>query len=324
MLVTLAFVATGCADKKETTTPTEATSPAPTSEGEPSPTGQGNGEQQMTNYPLLSVKLGAEHQTIEGFGTSSCWWSQYVGGWDKPYKAGDLPVREQIAKWLYSREDGIGLTIYRYNLGAGSAQSGKGNFWYVERRAQSFMGVDGEYNWNRDKNAVWFMNYCVELGATDVVFFCNSPIEQLTVNGMAHMSKDSSINLAPENYDDFAKYVLDVAEHFIAEGIPVTMVSPINEPQWDWLEGQEGCHYEPDEVVGVLKAFVTELRARGLEDKIEITSPESGEWGGKTRNYVNAILSDDLLGSYFKKIDCHSYWTNKETKVKFKEISLRG
>jgi hypothetical protein len=49
-----------------------------------------------------------------------------VGGWDQPYGDDTVPVREQIAKWLYSRDEGIGLTIYRYNVGAGSADSGKG------------------------------------------------------------------------------------------------------------------------------------------------------------------------------------------------------
>ena len=188
----------------------------------------------------MTIDFNTKHQTWEGFGASSCWWSQYVGGWDKPYKGQGLPVREQIAKWLYSRDEGIGLTIYRYNVGAGSKDSGLGTFWDPNRRAQSFIGVDGEYNWNKDRNAVWFLKYCVELGAKDVVFFCNSPLDKLTVNGLAHMSEDGSPNLLPEKYDDFAKYVFDVVEHFRAEGVPISYVSPINEPQWEWKNGQEG------------------------------------------------------------------------------------
>ncbi len=279
-----------------------------------------NGEKgagvQMRNS--LRIDSNTTFQTWDGFGASSCWWSQYVGSWDQPYKEGGLPVREQIAQWLYSRENGIGLTIYRYNVGAGSADSGLGEFWDKNRRAHSFVGVDGEYNWNRDKFAVWFLNRCVELGARDVVFFCNSPLDKLTINGMAHMSKDSTVNLDPANYGAFADYVFDVVEHFRNEGIPVTMLSPINEPQWEWKNGQEGCHYEPAEVAGVLKAFVAELKERGLEDSVEITSPESGEWGGRTREYVNAILSDETLGAYFSKMDIHSYWSNLDSKIKFK------
>ena len=317
-LLLLAVLVTGCgAGKEPTATPSSDTPSTPTDTATPGPTGTENGgDVKLEN--LITVDFNTKHQTWEGFGASSCWWSQYVGSWDKPYKEGDLPVREQIARWLYSRDEGIGLTIYRYNVGAGSADSGLGKFWDPNRRAHSFIGVDGEYNWNRDKYAVWFLNRCVELGAKDVVFFCNSPLDKLTVNGLAHMSEDGSINLLPENYDDFAKYVFDVVEHFRGEGIPVTYVSPINEPQWEWKDGQEGCHYSADEVVGVLKAFVEELRNRGLEDKIEITSPEGGEWKGSTRTYVNAILSDEVLGKYFKKMDVHSYWSGKADKTAFK------
>jgi O-glycosyl hydrolase len=273
-----------------------------------------------SSIPVLAVNGSETYQTWRGFGTSSCWWSQYVGSWDKPYGDGTVPVREQIAKWLYSRDEGIGLTIYRYNVGAGSADSQKGTFWDNNRRAHSFIGVDGEYNWNKDKNAVWFMKYCVDLGGIkDVVFFCNSPLEKLTRNGLAHMTEGGeNDNLAPENYEAFADYVFDVAEHFRAEGIPVTDISPINEPQWDWFNGQEGCHYEPAQMAEVLKVFVEEVDERGLGDELRISTPESGEWGGRTREYVKAILDDEELGAYFKTLDIHSYWSNAEAKTKFK------
>jgi hypothetical protein len=96
------------------------------------------------------------------------------------------------------------------------------------------------------------------------------------------------------------------------------MLSPINEPQWDWKNGQEGCHMEPSEVAGVLKAFVEEVRDRGLEDSVEITAFESGEWKGKAREYTTAILSDEVLGGYFDSLDMHSYWSNASDKAKFK------
>ena len=314
----LAADSTKTPDREETSV-TESTSESRGGSNENADVSEDPGEGEKTViHPVLTVDFENKHQIWEGFGASSCWWSQYVGSWDKPYREGELPVREQIARWLYSRDEGIGLTIYRYNVGAGSADSGLGEFWDPNRRAHSFMGVDGEYNWNRDKNAVWFMQRCVELGAKDVVFFCNSPLDKLTVNGMAHMSKDSTVNLDPANYGAFADYVFDVAEHFRGEGIPVTMISPVNEPQWDWKNGQEGCHMEPSEVVGVLRAFVSELDERNLKDEIEITSPEGGEWKGSTRSYVNGILSDDMLGAYFTKMDVHSYWSNASDKQKFK------
>lgn len=262
----------------------------------------------------LIINTDITYQTIESFGTSGCWWSQYVGGWDKEYGNSGRSVREKIALLLFDKDYGIGLTNYRYNLGAGSADSGKGNIQDPHRRASSFEIAPFTYDWNKDANAVWFLKKAVQLGVEEVVLFCNSPLERLTVNGLAHMTSNSKVNLLPENYDDFAKYVMDVAEHFIEEGLPVKFISPINEPQWDWLGGQEGCHYEPAEAVGVYKAFLEELESRPSLNGVKLSGPESGEWKGKAIAYTSAILNNQILGKHFTAIDNHSYWTNAEEK----------
>lgn len=267
---------------------------------------------------FMTVDESKEYQTMTGFGASGCWWAQYVGGWDKPYGDDTIPVREQIIKWLYSKDEGIGLNIYRYNVGGGSADSMLGDIGDIHRRAHSFIGTDGKYDWDKDEKAVWMMKKAVEYGADHVIFFCNSPLDDLTTNGYCHVTEGEKDNLPEENYDDFAKYVCDVAEHFINEGVPVKEISPINEPQWDWFNGQEGCHYEPEAVVKVLKAFVKEVTSRPALKDVRITTPESGEWKGRTREYVNAVLSDKELNEYFNQIDNHSYWSSAADKQAFK------
>ena len=86
----------------------------------------------------LTVDLNKKHQVLESFGTSGCWWSQYVGGWDNEYKDTGKSVRDEIAMLLFDKDYGIGLTSYRYNVGAGSADSGKGTYYDPHRRAESF------------------------------------------------------------------------------------------------------------------------------------------------------------------------------------------
>lgn len=258
------------------------------------------------------------YQTIESFGTSGAWWSQYMGLWDMPYNDSGCTVREQIATWLYDRNWGIGLTNYRYNLGAGSADSGKGDFWDPNRRAQSFETAPGVYDWDKDAGAVWFLQEVTRLGAQEVVLFFNSPLERLTKNGLAHMTEGGEKNnIDPANYGEWAAYACDVAEHFIAMGVPVKFISPINEPQWDWYNGQEGCHFEPTEIANVYIAFLQEMLKRPALAGVELSGPESGEWGGKTTKYVSALLGNKVLGEHFAAIDCHSYWSNTQSKVSF-------
>ncbi len=270
-------------------------------------------------YHKMKVDVSTVYQTIESFGTSGAWWSQYVGGFDDdPYGETGISTREQIASLLFDRETGIGLTCYRYNLGAGSAESRKGTYSDIHRRAQSFETEPGVYDWSKDANAVWFLNRAVELGVQEVVLFCNSPLERLTDNGMAQLTAGTKSNLSPENYGEFAKYVMDVAEHFVGEGIPVKFISPINEPQWEWTSGQEGAHYEPNRTREVYLAFLDELESRDALAGVELSGPESGEWGGQaTISYTEAILGDERLAEHFTAIDNHSYWSDDNAKKSF-------
>lgn len=268
---------------------------------------------------LHSVELddSKKYQTIESFGASGAWWSQYVGDWDD-LRLDGLEVREYIAQLLFDPTEGIGLNAYRYNIGGGSRR-GKSDISDPWRRAYSFEKEPGVYDWTRDEAAVWFMNRSVELGVDEVIMFVNSPLERLTRSGKAHADPNSSnkSNLAKSNYDEFATYVLDVVEHFVNEGLPIKFVSPINEPQWDWTGGQEGCHYSNAEVVNLLKVFVEEIEKRPGLANVEISAPEGGEWKNATTEMCKMILSDEVLGEYFTSLDVHSYWSDANDKRNF-------
>jgi O-glycosyl hydrolase len=44
-------------------------------------------------------------------------------------------------------------------------------------------------------------------------------------------------NLKSDMYPAFATYLVDITRHLReAEGVPIGWISPINEPQWPWLQ----------------------------------------------------------------------------------------
>ena len=268
----------------------------------------------------LTIDESVTHQTLESFGTSGAWWSQYVGLWDDKYMNTMKTNRQRIATLLYDQKYGIGLTGYRYNLGAGSADSGLGNYWDPNRRAQSFEVAPGEYDFSKDAGAQWFLKEVVRLGADEITLFFNSPLERLTISGTAQVTKGMNKNIEPENYAEWAKYACDVTEYFLSQGVPVKFLSPINEPQWAWDDGQEGCHYEPQQIAGVYIAFLEEMEKRPALAGVELSGPESGEWGGQTIQYVSALLGNQKLSEHFKAVDNHSYWSNTQSKVSFKNF----
>src|SRR5581483_6515289 len=81
-----------------------------------------NGKAQETPVIDMRIDVSKTYQTIDNFGASDAWSCQFIGNW--PDQA-----RNAIADWLFSLDTlpngspkGIGLSVWRMNLGAGSAQ----------------------------------------------------------------------------------------------------------------------------------------------------------------------------------------------------------
>ncbi len=257
----------------------------------------------------LKIYPEKEYQIFKSIGASGAWWAQIVGGWSHIDEASGESVRDRIARLLYSKEKGIGMGVYRYNIGGGSKHSGKGEYSQPARATECFEVSKGEYDWNRDENAVYMMKKCVENGAEEVIFFVNSPIERLTKNGLAHNKKHQLFheNISKKNYKEFAKYCLDVTEHFIKEGVPVKYLSPVNEPIWVWNGGQEGCFYRPRSVKNVFKVFAEEIDKRPKLSSLKLSGAESGDLRWFNKSYTRQLLKDKNVRKHLDGVDVHSY-----------------
>ncbi|GFI71640.1 hypothetical protein IMSAG250_00847 [Clostridiales bacterium] len=266
----------------------------------------------------VDLKNAEKRQTLKGFGTSACWWSQNLS---------DETTIDEISDLLYS-EKGLNLNIYRYNIGGGwnSNNCRVSNPW---RKCESFLVFDDKnedesyrgdgYDFGKDKNAYTFMKACLAKGTIDtVILFANSPHYSFTSSGQASGSLiHHTCNLPKSNYRRFAEYFLDITEHFIKDGIPVSYISPINEPQWKWGGSnvwQEGCHYEPEEVRDVFHIFAEELEKRNLD--IKLYGPESGEIGGLTEEYLKLFKNDKLIMKHLGTFAIHSYHADNNTEIR--------
>ncbi len=254
----------------------------------------------------LGVISYEKYQTFEGFGTSSCWWSQNID---------DDATAKEIARLLYDDETGLGLDIYRYNIGGGEHDNPDCRIWDTSRRTESFYVLNAEtgeyeYDFTRDANARRMLDYAVEYGAKEVILFCNSPHFSMTKSGHASGGLEANVsNLPKENYAAFVDYVLTIADWFVEQGYPITAISPINEPQWSWggeWVGQEGCHYTADETVEVLEMFAVEMQKRGVTYKL--SGPESGELTEGYYEYIDKFFASEILNEYCDSISAHSYW----------------
>ncbi|MBQ2902869.1 MAG: xylanase [Clostridia bacterium] len=258
----------------------------------------------------ISLNKNKTYQTFEGFGASGAWWAQLVGGWDNCDCESGIAVRDRIAQLLWSKTDGIGLRTYRYNIGAGSAESGKGDYSDKYRRAECFEEKNGSYDFSKDKNAVYMMKKAAEYGADEIILFVNSPIERLTKNGKGHLNRHAYFrtNLSKKNYPAFAKYCVDVTEHFVDAGLPIKYLSPVNEPLWIWNGGQEGCHYSPRQAARVMKSVAAELRKRDKLNSVMLSGVENGDIRWFNKSYTREMLRLPEVRKCVDSVDVHSYF----------------
>ena len=141
----------------------------------------------------ISVDLGREMQTVQGFGASMAWTFQRLG------LEGTDEVKEQSIAMLYG-EDGLRLNIARFNIGGGSADENLDDVFPYnkpdfdpDRRAESFFMAENfldasdeqlkaafadesNYDFTRDAGALEMLDMALTTGSIDkIVFFANSP-----------------------------------------------------------------------------------------------------------------------------------------------------
>lgn len=262
----------------------------------------------------VEVRGAKQYQTITGFGASACWWAQDIGGSD---------FAEKTAKLLFG-DEGLKLNIYRYNVGAGEKENPasriRGN-----RATESFYYYNGdtgawEYDFSRDAAAQRMLELSLAEGNIDtVVLFANSPHYSMTATGQATGGTEEYFsNLPAENYEAYADYFITVARYFIDKGVPVKYLSPINEPQWSWgggWVGQEGCHYEPEEILALMKVFARAIRSSGLD--VKLMAPESGNISADTLDWFDMLVSDEEIAPVLGSLAYHSYWSDGNAHVKY-------
>lgn len=269
-------------------------------------------------------------QTIDNFGASDAWSFKSIGQWPKE-------KQEQIATWLFSTENdtegnpkGIGLSLWRFYIGAGSEE--QGDLSKIDdplRRNECFLLPNGTYDWDKQAGQRNFLQEAKSQGVDQYLGFLYSAPVYWTKNGLAtNLGRNGSFNIKEDKYDDFARYVADIIEGLKKnEGIRFNYISPFNEPDghWNWDgHGQEGTAATKYEVAKTTRILSKELERRKLQTKILI--PESSDLQCLyhlepnitiDRGYqIQSYFSPDSSKSYIGNLPNvprlavgHSYWT---------------
>ena len=256
----------------------------------------------------INLDLQKEFQTMHSFGASDCWSIAMVGKYFPQAK------KNKMAEWLFSQEldaqgnpKGIGLSMWRFNIGAGSAEQGIeskiNNEW---RRAESFYS-EGVWDWKKQEGQQFFLQAAKKYGVPYTLGFLNSSPVQMTQNGLAIGSgKLGEWNFNPDKINDWTDFLYQVSAHF-----KFNYLSPFNEPQWDWGPGkngkasQEGTPINNADMAWAVRKLAGQFESKGLKTSIVI--PEAGQIDylyQKNSNRKN-VQQDNQIETFFSPTSPH-------------------
>ena len=291
-----------------------------------------------------TINLSAEKQTIHSFGASDCWGVKFIG------KNWPVDKRNQVADLLFSKDvdgngnpKGIGLSMWRINVGAGSYEQGAASKITSEwRREECFQSAGGVYDWNKQAGNRWFAQAAKARGVENFLLFSIAPPVQMSKNGLAFGDGGAELgklNLKADQYDDLADFLTEVAKNYTQAGIPVKYISPFNEPQWDWIAkngseaSQEGSSATNAEAWQLIKELNTQITSKGLTSRLAIgevaahnyaygpVSNNTGRsdvinyfWNPSSAGYIGSLNSVEKIissHSYFSQPDIASLVSNR-------------
>lgn len=281
----------------------------------------------------VNIDTDVSYQTIHNFAASDAWSCQFAGNWPDS-------KRKQMADWLFSTDTsaagqptGIGLSMWRFNIGAGSAEQGDSSGIKDEwRRAASLQAADSSSR-KKMEGQFWFLQAAQQRGVQQFLGFLNSPPVQFTTNGKAFATK-GNCNISAQRYTDLSAYLAQaINEVKAATGVQFDYISPVNEPQWDWSDGgQEGCPYTNEQLAGLVKTLSSTFADKQLSTRILVGEAgkinylyelhDKKDKGEQVKNFFRKG-SANYLGNLPNVAHCiagHSYFTTSPEK---EEIAMR-
>ena len=273
----------------------------------------------------INIDPGQNHQTIEGWGSSLCWWAAQVGNWNE--------AKVDSIVDLITSPDKLNMNIFRYNIGGGDNPSHLGGHMVKGKGKRAEMegfknSADAPYNWKADKGQRTLM-LKIKAKRPDAVFeaFSNSPPYWMTYSGCSAGNADPlHDNLKPEFYEAFCNYLLDVCKHYKEQyAIEFKTLEPFNEPTtnyWYNLGSQEGCHFSAETQMKIIRILAPKL----AEAKLKTALSASDETN--IASYIKVLKTYRTAGDILEKVgqlNTHTYsGTNAERKEAYQLTKSTG
>jgi O-glycosyl hydrolase len=258
----------------------------------------------------VTVDLSAPRQSIDGFGGSNAWTGL----------PGDPATSAKVVQLLFSKTNGIGLTILRNRIPF-REQPGSNDDKFINKNPDYTYkhNPDGTFSLNWDNwdlaQTKALISAVKALGsdADGLTLFSTpwTPPNNSTTNwktGVPDASNYPQVggSLDPAHYADYADVLADYANGFAANmGIALGALSIQNEPNFTC--NYESCSWNSSQIQNFLDAMQQEFQKKGVSSSLSVLAPEDMNF---KEDLILPSLSDAVAGAFLSIVGVHQYDRN--------------
>ena len=184
----------------------------------------------------------------------------------------------------------------------------KSEFVPISRGVESFMNTNGSFDWTRDEPGIYYLKAAVAANVSSITFFVNAAPSGLNATS-AYLSPCNG-TLESTAIPAFVEYIETVLAHWTEQGIGITYISPMNEPDDSFSScDQEGMAVQQSDrstVFQQLRSALSTSKSPGART-IKIIGDETSQIASQALTHYENWLPATLTAQSIDAIAVHMY-----------------
>ena len=178
----------------------------------------------------------------------------------------------------------------------------------ISRGVESFMNTNGSFDWTRDETGIHFLKAAVAANVSSITFFVNAAPSGL--NATSHDLSPCGGTLESTAIPAFVEYIETVLAHWADQGIEITYISPMNEPDDSFSscaqEGMAVLQSDRSTVFQQLRSALSNSKSSGAK-AIKIIGDETSQIASQALMHYENWLPATLTAQSLDAIAVHMY-----------------
>ena len=249
----------------------------------------------------ISLNAGTTYQTIDGFGTAE------VAPWSGTLYNMSSTQQQQILDLLFSQTAGAGLSMYRFEVGAGVTYDNVPDFT-IEPNNPGSPGATPAYTWdNSADRQVWVAQQAQQRGVSTIYGDAwSAPAfmkDNNNVYGLGSLCGEVSCS-SGDWRQAYANYLLQYIKDYQSDGVTLNDIGFDNEPGGG--SSYQSMSWTSAQLTDFVKVLGSTLSNANVSTKVACCD-EAGYDNSSTA--VNSVLADPTAASDLGVATVHGYGT---------------